>query len=41
VRLREEIFEKVGPTQAPTYYDIKAMTYTRAVINGDLFMVYS
>jgi cytochrome P450 len=36
VRLREEILEKVGPTQPPTYYDIKSMTYTRAVINETL-----
>ncbi|KAJ7115327.1 cytochrome P450 monooxygenase pc-1 [Mycena epipterygia] len=33
VRLREEIMACVGPTNAPTYEDIKPMKYLRAVIN--------
>ncbi|KAJ7870762.1 cytochrome P450 [Mycena olivaceomarginata] len=32
-RLREEILTQVGPTDAPTYEDIKPMKYLRAVIN--------
>ncbi|KAF7369356.1 hypothetical protein MVEN_00264200 [Mycena venus] len=32
-RLREEILVHVGPTDAPTYEDIKPMKYLRAVIN--------
>ncbi|KAJ7465949.1 cytochrome P450 monooxygenase pc-1 [Mycena latifolia] len=32
-RLREEILTCVGPTNAPTYEDIKPMKYLRAVIN--------
>ncbi|KAJ7362894.1 cytochrome P450 monooxygenase pc-1 [Mycena albidolilacea] len=34
-RLREEILAQVGPTDAPTYEDIKPMKYLRAVINGN------
>ncbi|KAJ7872727.1 cytochrome P450 monooxygenase pc-1 [Mycena leptocephala] len=32
-RLREEILGRVGPTNVPTYEDIKQMKYLRAVIN--------
>ncbi|KAG2143713.1 cytochrome P450, partial [Suillus clintonianus] len=32
-RLREEIMAKVGPTERPTYDDIREMKYLRAVIN--------
>lgn len=34
-RLREEILAKVGPTNRPTYDDIKDMKYLRAVLNGE------
>lgn len=34
-RLREEILGRVGPTNVPTYEDIKHMKYLRAVINGN------
>ena len=33
-RLRNEIIQRVGPTQRPTYDDIKEMKYLRAVLNG-------
>ena len=33
-RLREEILAKVGPTNRPTYDDIRDMKYLRAVLNG-------
>ena len=33
-RLREEIFNQVGPTRRPDYDDIKEMKYLRAFING-------
>jgi cytochrome P450 len=33
-RLRQEIIEKVGLTNPPTYEDIKDMKYTRAILNG-------
>ena len=33
-RLRAEVLEKVGPTQMPTFEDIRGMKYLRAVING-------
>ncbi|KAJ8697745.1 Protein kinase alk2, variant 2 [Pleurotus ostreatus] len=32
-RLREEIISKLGPTQGPTYDDVRDMKYLRAVIN--------
>ncbi|RDB18325.1 hypothetical protein Hypma_000510 [Hypsizygus marmoreus] len=35
-RLREEILDKVGPTERPGYDDIKDMKYLRAVINETL-----
>lgn len=35
LRLRSEILEHVGPTRKPTYDDIRAMKYLRAVINGE------
>ncbi|KAJ4490749.1 cytochrome P450 monooxygenase pc-1 [Lentinula aciculospora] len=35
-RLREEIFEKVGPSKRPTYDDIRDMKFLRAVINETL-----
>ncbi|KAH7868885.1 cytochrome P450 monooxygenase pc-1 [Lentinula edodes] len=35
-RLRKEIFEKVGPSQRPTYDDIRDMKFLRAVINETL-----
>ena len=34
-RLREEILTKVGPTNRPTYDDIRDMKYLRAVLNGE------
>ncbi|TDL29910.1 cytochrome P450 [Rickenella mellea] len=36
IRLREEILGKLGPLSPPTYDDMKAMSYTRAVINETL-----
>ncbi|KAI9066444.1 cytochrome P450 monooxygenase pc-3 [Trametes sanguinea] len=35
-RLREEIFEHVGPTRRPTYEDIRNMKYLRAFLNETL-----
>lgn len=35
-RLREEVLEKVGPSEKPTYDDIRDIRYLRAVINGGL-----
>ncbi|PCH37762.1 cytochrome P450 monooxygenase pc-3 [Wolfiporia cocos MD-104 SS10] len=35
-RLRAEVLEQVGPRQQPTYEDVKAMRYLRAVINETL-----
>ncbi|KAI0663216.1 cytochrome P450 monooxygenase pc-3 [Cubamyces menziesii] len=37
-RLRAEVLEKVGPTQMPTFEDIRGMKYLRAVINGCIDM---
>jgi len=33
-KLRQEVLDTVGPTDRPTYDDIKNMKYMRAVING-------
>jgi hypothetical protein len=33
-RLRQEILGKVGPTNRPSYDDIRDMKYLRAFING-------
>ena len=35
-RLRKEILDTVGPTNRPSYDDIRGMKYLRAVINGTL-----
>lgn len=35
-RLRQEILDVVGPTNRPTYGDIRGMKYLRAFINGIL-----
>ncbi|KAH9894450.1 cytochrome P450 monooxygenase pc-3 [Cubamyces lactineus] len=35
-RLRAEVLEKVGPTQMPTFDDVRNMKYLRAVINETL-----
>ncbi len=35
-RLRAEVMEHIGPTQMPTFDDIKSMKFLRAVINGKL-----
>jgi len=37
-KLREEIFDKVGPFQAPTLEKMRDLTYTRAFINEALRM---
>ena len=37
-RLRAEIFEKVGPTQRPTYDQIREMKFMRAFINGKFLL---
>lgn len=34
-RLRAEVLEMIGPTQMPTFEDIRTMKYLRAVINGE------
>jgi hypothetical protein len=39
-RLREEIFEKVGPEGNPTYEHMRDMKFTRAFLNGIVFTVY-
>jgi hypothetical protein len=33
-RLRQEIFEKVGPTGSPSYEQMREMKYTKAFLNG-------
>lgn len=33
-RLREEVLEKLGPTDRPTFEVLKNMKYLRAVLNG-------
>lgn len=35
-RLREEVMTQVGPTDRPTYDQIRSMKYLRAVLNGIL-----
>lgn len=35
-RLREEIFDKVGPTGRPTYDQMRDMKFMRAFLNGML-----
>ena len=35
-RLRGEVLEVVGPTERPTYENIREMKYLRAVLNGRL-----
>ncbi|CDO68134.1 hypothetical protein BN946_scf185003.g6 [Trametes cinnabarina] len=35
-RLRAEVLERVGPTQVPTFDDVRSMKYLRAVINETL-----
>ncbi|KAI0663220.1 cytochrome P450 monooxygenase pc-3 [Cubamyces menziesii] len=35
-RLRAEVMEKIGPTQMPTFDDVRNMKYLRAVINETL-----
>lgn len=34
-RLRAEVLEKVGPSQMPSFDDVRNMKYLRAVINGE------
>ncbi|KAF8959368.1 cytochrome P450 [Flammula alnicola] len=36
-RLRQEIFEKVGPTNNPTYDQMREMKFVRAFLNGTSF----
>lgn len=36
-RLREEIFTKVGPTEAPKYDQMREMRYVKAFLNGAFF----
>ena len=33
-RLRQEVFDKVGPTDRPTYDDMREMKFMRAFLNG-------
>jgi hypothetical protein len=39
-RLREEVTTKVGPTNRPTYDNIREMNYLRAVLNGMLRIMW-
>lgn len=34
-KLRQEIFEKVGTRQTPTYQNMREMKYMRAFLNGE------
>jgi cytochrome P450 len=36
-RLREEIFEKIGPIGNPTYEHMREMKFMRAFLNGVVF----
>jgi len=38
-RLREEIFNKVGPTGRPTYDQMRDMKFMRAFLNGTYFLL--
>ena len=33
-RLRQEVYEKVGETERPTYDQMREMKYMRAFVNG-------
>jgi hypothetical protein len=33
-RLREEVFDKVGPSNIPMYENMREMRYLRAFLNG-------
>jgi len=35
-RLREEVFDKVGPSNIPMYENMREMRYLRAFLNGAL-----
>ncbi len=35
-RLREEVFDKVGPSSIPMYENMREMKYLRAFLNGAL-----
>jgi cytochrome P450 len=37
-RLREEVFDKVGPKGRPTYDQMRDMKFMRAFLNGTLFL---
>lgn len=39
-RLREEIFAKVGPTEAPKYEQMREMRYVKAFLNGALSKLF-
>ena len=34
-RLRQEVFDKVGPTDRPTYDNMREMRFMRAFLNGN------
>lgn len=36
-RLRQEVLEKVGPFNRPTYANMREMKFMRAFLNGTLF----
>jgi cytochrome P450 len=38
-KLREEVINKLGTSNRPTYDDLREMKYLRAVINGRLFSI--
>ena len=40
-RLRQEIFEKVGPTGSPTYDQIRELKYVKAFLNGTYYFIFS
>ena len=40
-RLRQEILDKVGATESPTYDQMRDMKYTRAFLNGKAVFVFT
>jgi hypothetical protein len=38
-RLRQEVFDTVGPTSRPTYDNMRDMKFTRAFLNGNSYFL--
>ena len=38
-RLRQEVLDKVGPTDRPTYDNMREMKFMRAFLNGNGFLL--